>query len=280
LPLDNVHFTVTAPAAVRPGESFMLQFWAHLQTDLARILDLSRLTLRTTDLFYASEGPFLLERGTRITVELKIAELEIASMHKEVFWRGETGCANFVVTVPRNAALGARTGIAHIRVNGALIAKQEFILNIQASQREVVPISTRFTLHKRGFASYATEDRAAVLARVQGIQKALPSLAVFVDVIQLRSGQFWQQELWREIAECDVLYLFWCRHARLSPWVEKEWRYALETRGLDFIDPIPLEDPRDAAPPIELAARHFNDPLLAYMTVEPAGLHEKALGAS
>jgi hypothetical protein len=75
LPLDNVHFTVTAPAAVRPGESFMLQFWAHLQTDLATILDLSRLTLRTTDLFYASEGPFLLERGTRITVEMKIAEL-------------------------------------------------------------------------------------------------------------------------------------------------------------------------------------------------------------
>jgi hypothetical protein len=46
--------------------------------------------------------------------------------------------------------------------------------------------------------------------------------------------------------------------------VEKEWRCALEARGIDFIDPVPLESPDIAPPPIELVELHFNDWELAY----------------
>ena len=49
-------------------------------------------------------------------------------------------------------------------------------------------------------------------------------------------------------------------------WVEKEWRCAYQAKGLDFIDPVPFEPPEKATPPPELAAKHFNDPLLAHMT--------------
>jgi hypothetical protein len=56
-----------------------------------------------------------------------------------------------------------------------------------------------------------------------------------------------------------------CRHAKSSEWVEKEWRWALQAKGKDFINPIPLETPDLAPPPQELAASHFNDPLLAFI---------------
>jgi hypothetical protein len=93
---------------------------------------------------------------------------------------------------------------------------------------------------------------------------------VFVDIANLRGGDRWQEVLMREIAARDVFYLFWSREAARSEWVEKEWREALDRRGLDFICPIPLEDPRFATPPRELRELHFNDWCLAIIRGEQA----------
>jgi hypothetical protein len=96
------------------------------------------------------------------------------------------------------------------------------------------------------------------------MEKAAPFLNIFMDVHSLRSGQKWEQELWERIPASDVFYLFWSSNAQKSPWVEKEWRCALQTRGIDFIDPVPLESPDVALPPEELKSKHFNDWELAY----------------
>lgn len=128
-----------------------------------------------------------------------------------------------------------------------------------------MPLQT--TPYRSAFASYASEDRGEVLSRVQGMEAAYKGLRVFVDVIGIRSGQNWERELARRISDSDVSYLFWCRHAMNSAWVEKEWRWALSTKGIDFIDPIPLQSPESAPPPRELASKQFNDPLLAFIAV-------------
>jgi hypothetical protein len=39
--------------------------------------------------------------------------------------------------------------------------------------------------HRRAFASYASEDRSEVLARVQGMEAAYGGLKVFVDAVDL-----------------------------------------------------------------------------------------------
>jgi hypothetical protein len=59
--------------------------------------------------------------------------------------------------------------------------------------------------------------------------------------------------------------------------VEREWRYALQRRGLDFINPLPLEDPRLVKPPAELKSKHFNDMLLAFIKAEEV-LHQGNAG--
>jgi hypothetical protein len=96
-----------------------------------------------------------------------------------------------------------------------------------------------------------------------------PDLNVFFDALSLRSGQDWEQQLGRVIPVHDVFYLFWSQHAMVSRWVDLEWRCALATRGLEFIDPVPLVTPDVAPPPPELAGKHFNDWILAFMASPP-----------
>jgi hypothetical protein len=123
------------------------------------------------------------------------------------------------------------------------------------------------TAIKSAYASYASRDRRRVLARVQGIQKL--GVKVFMDVHSLKSNDLYPEVLLEQIDSSDVLYLFWSRHAKESKWVEHEWRYGMEKYGINFIDPVPLVDPRKAPPPSELSGqKHFNDWVLVYIEAE------------
>ncbi len=104
-----------------------------------------------------------------------------------------------------------------------------------------VALNSRQCNLRSAFASYATSDRADVLARVQGIRAAGIDVFVdafvdvFVDMLALRAGDNWERELRRAIDDRDVLYLFWSSAALAPEWVDREWRMALAARGTDFI---------------------------------------------
>jgi hypothetical protein len=92
---------------------------------------------------------------------------------------------------------------------------------------------------------------------------------VFVDTHGLRSNEQYKESIFEAIDASDILYLFWSRQAKRSNWVNQEWRYGLRQKGLGFIDPVPLVDPRKAEPPAELAAhKHFSDWTLIYIEYE------------
>ena len=95
-----------------------------------------------------------------------------------------------------------------------------------------------------------------------------PELDIFVDVLGLRAGERWKPGVEREISLRERVFLFWSRHASASQWVDFEWRLAHRLKGIDAIDPVPLDDPRDAPPPPELAALHFNDVYLSLIAAE------------
>jgi len=174
-------------------------------------------------------------------------------------WEGESTCVSFVVTLSVLSREVKCSGSALVFANGVQIARIPFLLSASGVPKEMINASA--VPYKSAFASYASE---AVLGRIQGIHKVAPDLDVFLDVLLLRSGRQWEKELWREIPARDIFYLFWSRHARKSKWVEKEWRCALSKRGIEFIDPIPLEAPEKSPPPPELSSLHFNDWILAF----------------
>jgi hypothetical protein len=103
---------------------------------------------------------------------------------------------------------------------------------------------------------------------LQGIRKILPNIDIFLDRLSLHSGDNWEKELKKHVPNKDIFYLFWSKSSSKSEWVEREWRLALEKRGLDYIDPIPIDEPESAPPPKELESLHFNDSYLVYIKYE------------
>ena len=85
---------------------------------------------------------------------------------------------------------------------------------------------------------------------------------IFFDIENLRSGDDWESVLRKEIENRDILYLCWSHNAKQSKWVDAEWRYALLCKGIDSIEPIPIEQPEICPPPEELKKLHFNDKML------------------
>jgi hypothetical protein len=195
---------------------------------------------------------------------LSVEDLHIEQPQDTVLWEGEVGNASFAVRVPPDAREGTRQGVAVVFANGLQFARIDFTLKVGPERSVVDAITANETRHRKAFASYARQDRNEVGARIQGMQKAVPNLEIFWDVLSLRSGRRWEKELWEVIPSRDVFYLFWSRAASRSEWVEREWRCALQTRGIDYIDPVPLVAPEKAPPPPELAQLHFGDWTLAF----------------
>ena len=265
--IDRVHFSVTLPPAVNPGSHFVLDVWAHLRHERDIVIQ------RAKEAFGAgahvqSKGPVLVPGGTLISVYLTIEGFTIGDPEDTIQWFGEPTNASFPVAVPDDASEGPRDGLARIYIHALQIARIPFVVLVSKALRDDTPISVGGRPLRKAFASYASADRDEVLSRIQGMQKAAPQLDVFLNVLSLRSGQYWEEELWRVIPSNDIFYLFWSRDASQSEWVEKEWRCALKTRGLDFIDPVPLVSPELVPPPRELESKHFNEWTLAFKSGE------------
>lgn len=262
--VDSVHFSVTSPSVVTPGASFVLNVWAHLEAQRQEVITRAREAAGSGEISIQSKGPLRLARGIILTVRVRLDDLLVADPEDTILWEGEVGNATFGVRVPADAREGDRPGLAMIYLDGLLIAKIHFSLLVGQRAERDTDLPLRMEYHRKAFASYASQDRDEVLGRIQGILKAAPGLELFLDVLNLRSGQDWEQELWKQIPASDVFYLFWSENAKRSEWVEKEWRCALQTKGLEFIDPVPLVSPEQVPPPPELATKHFNDWILAF----------------
>ncbi|QDU18945.1 toll/interleukin-1 receptor domain-containing protein [Urbifossiella limnaea] len=267
---DQVHFSVTAPAVMQPGRAYVIDAWAHLAAQRQEVLERAREAQRGGPIASRTKGGMEVARGTTVAVHLRVPTLVIDDPEDTILWTGEIGNATFPVRVPANTPAGAQPGTLRVFASGLEVAKLHFELEVGAAEAPPAPVAARERRHRTAFASYASPDRDAVLARVQGIQKVLPDLDVFVDVAALRSGDRWAERLEKEVVGRDVFYLFWSAHARASDWVRREWQTALAARGVEYIDPVPLAPPDQVAPPPELAAHlHFNDWVLAYTRGRP-----------
>jgi hypothetical protein len=263
--IDNVHFSVTSPSKVCPGTSFVIDIWAHLGEQREEVIRRTQEAFPGIEICVKSKGPVNLSRGTVLTIRLKIDQLEVENYEDTLMWNNEVGNANFRVVVPEETAMGSKAGVATIHANGIQITRIYFNIYVGNETFRNEKIQTKQEEIRTAFASYASEDLEKVLSRIQGLQKIAPQMKIYLDKAFLQSGQYWEEELLKKILSSDIFYLFWSQNAAKSEWVKKEWQCAFNERGLDFIDPVPLVDPAEVPPPPELARKHFNDWVLAYM---------------
>jgi tetratricopeptide (TPR) repeat protein len=111
------------------------------------------------------------------------------------------------------------------------------------------------------FASYSHRD-VEIVHQFEVHARALGD-RYLRDVVDLRAGQVWNDELMRLIQQANVFQLFWSHNAMRSPFVRREWEYALSLRRPEFIRPTYWETPfpEDSAtglPPERLRRIHFH----------------------
>jgi hypothetical protein len=261
--LDRVRFTVASPLSVSSDHSFLMDVWIHLDAQRGAVLR----RIQETDgrrVRAKTKSPVEVAHGTLLSVQLKVESMVVEDPEDTILWGGEPANASFRVTVPSDAPDGWRSGTVTVFVEGLRIAKLEFDLHIGEASWGVQWIPTRREeRYRRAFASYASADREQVKDRIKGVRKAAPDLEI-LDKDSLQSGENREATNFTNITQSEVFYLFWSKHAKGSGWVDKEWRYALETRGPGFIVPVPLVSPEEVPPPPELASQHFDDWKLAF----------------
>lgn len=196
--------------------------------------------------------------GASVCVRLSCREdVIIEECSQTMVWNGKYLIFPFAVKLPAEFCEAAVCFTAKVLVNDvpkitmkiAPKVSTDFLQKIEMERNNIAS----------AFMSYASQDRADVAMIVAAIEKVCPDMDIFFDVESIHSGEKWESILYKEIQNRDVLFLCWSRNAKQSEWVEKEWRYALQKRGYDFIEPIPLELPTECPPPEELKGKHFND---------------------
>lgn len=259
-PPPVVQFTVTSTLTPRLGsrESVEVIVWAHLESEREQVLKWAREVSFDTEITHLRKPG-----GTTLAIKLTVEGLTPAGLQESIVWDGTVSKAKFTIEADAHQFREAKNGVATVYVLGLKIATLHFHITAQDDETPKA-VSTQQDRPRRAFASYASADRDEVLARIQGMQIANPQLEVFLDVLSLRAGQNWDQEVQKAIRSRECFYLFWSRNASASKEVEREWRFALQERGRDFIEPVPLEPPDQAPPPSELCDKHFNDWTLAF----------------
>jgi hypothetical protein len=202
-------------------------------------------------------------RNSKLTCELRIPDVEVLDPIREIVWNGYRESVQFLGRIPQRLERGSLFGTVYISQNSAPIGQVTFKLKVGAPSSGDKQPTGEARRYSQAFISYASKDRAEVLRRVQMLKSV--GINVFQDVLNLEPGDRWAQELYRHIDDSDVLFLFWSTAAKESEWVAKEWQYALEKKGDDFIRPVGIEGPPIPAPPQQLQHLHFGDPILYFM---------------
>lgn len=153
----------------------------------------------------------------------------------------------------------ASNGRITFHVEGLIVADIPLSIYVGAAARagSTPPLMTSpRPIYQSIFCSYSHQD-TQIVERVERAYKAL-GLTFLRDVITLRSGQDWDDELLRLIDNADIFQLFWSNAASASAAVRKEWEHALSLKRQDaaFIRPVYWQQPMPPPAP-ELAAIHF-----------------------
>jgi hypothetical protein len=267
--LDTVDCSVFSPPSAPPGSTVLVQVFLHIPEQAARAQFMASVMDQATTLKGVQTLQVGIARGSKVTVTLSAAGLDIDEPQQTIVWRGEPAFCQFLVTLPEGSLSRSFHPVVRIAVDGGLAGRIVFALNANAEAAapqsvshgtapQSVPQGTSARRYNHAFLSYASPDRKEVLKRAQILEAA--GVSFFQDTLKLDPGTRWEKAIYKNIDTCDLFLLFWSKAALESEWVIKEAEYALKRQGdgdVPDIVPVILEAP--PLPPASLAAIHFND---------------------
>lgn len=256
--------TAFAPSIVGREETFLIQTFLHPPGAFEAARALARDADPGANL-RASQPLGPIGDGDPVEIRLDAPDLVCDEPVQSLTWRGRQTTAGFLARLrPGFAATDVFVRLRMV-VAGAPYGSLAFgVKVVDQARRERAGGESRLARYRRAFLSYASEDRLPVLRHYQLLKRL--GFEVFQDVMDIEPGARWEAELVARIGESDLFLLYWSRAALASDWVRREALIALGHRarsgdGRPDIVPILLEGPPPPAPPLELAAIHFNDPI-------------------
>lgn len=157
------------------------------------------------------------------------------------------------ITAPLNQATN---GILNFTVEGIIVADIPLAVYVGESEGSSDMVTMTQKLYKAIFCSYSHDD-GQIVERVERAYKIL-GFDFLRDVNALRSGEDWNEGLYKLIEDADIFQLFWSSTAAQSEYVTREWKHALslDRDNRNFIRPVYWENPMPPVPP-ELNHIHF-----------------------
>ena len=127
-----------------------------------------------------------------------------------------------------------------------LVADVPLTIRVDRDSPETAEEKAQARPYRRIFASYSHRD----LEIVQEFERHARAIgdSYLRDVASLRSGERWNDQILEMINRADVFQLFWSWNAMASPFVSKEWEYALSLNRSHFVRPVYWDDPLPERP--------------------------------
>jgi TIR domain/Peptidase family C25 len=263
---DEVHISAWHPRALPVGETAQLLVYAHLLAARDAVAADAGQRLGEAAEGYREAGASdaaAIAPGTEILVVPQGEGLTFDPPQARITWSGAWQRAAFAM-----AATAERTG--HV-IEGSIACYVGPLLIADLRLPVLVPRpgASGEETGKTGLALRSARTYQAVFASychadtgvVEAMEKACKALGMdyLRDVMTLKSGQSWSDEILGMIERADVFQLFWSIPASQSAYVEQEWRHALGlagSKGPAFIRPIYWERPLPPVP-APLRSLHF-----------------------
>ena len=254
---DRVRFSAVAPRKITKGDYAIINIVMY--EEMYRYIVDEMIAEAEEPVKETKSGFFQVRSGTMVKIVLQSTDLQVEDELAQE-WSGGYLDYSFGVLLPEDYRKKQILFTARVYCDDLMLTRLQFIAQCEAKDHQSIDVERHDILS--AFVSYASQDRKRVATIIQGMRRVRPELDVFFDVDSLRSGDDWQNKLKKEISERDILFLCWSRFASESKWVDAEWRYALENKGINAIEPIPLDLADRCPPPPELRGKSFNDKLL------------------
>jgi len=282
---EDVQFTVYRPKTVQPDHWYSMLAFAHLaerrpgapkdepdpieqvRRQAALILGQQADEYRDT----TTDSRQAIPREGEITFLPDIPGIKFNPERRVFCWFEDVHREEF--RLQASPELDGRIARGRLSVYLGMILLAEVDLAIRVDRNQTRPPhsepaqESRARPYRKIFASYSHKD-VEIVRQFEHLVRSLGD-RYLRDVVDLRAGEKWEEQLLRLIEKADVFQLFWSTNSMRSPFVRQEWEHALVLDRSNFIRPtyweIPMPESSDPPlPPESLRRLHFH--WLAYKT--------------
>jgi TIR domain/Divergent InlB B-repeat domain len=270
--LDDVQFTVYRPRAISADRWYPLIAFAHLtgplpgdpaapdpleevQRQAERILDRRAADYRPV----SADSTHQIPRSAELTVVPRLDGVEFNPSRGSFRWEQPVHKAEFQLRALPDTPLGVARGQVTFFLGSIIVGDVPLAVPIVGETVEAASrVADRGHSYRKIFASYSHLD-GRIVEQFEDFMRSLGDQYVR-DVRDLRAGELWSSGIENLIRDADVFQLFWSWNALASPFVRREWEFALGLDRAEFVRPVYWEDPLPSSgdlPPDELRRLHF-----------------------